>query len=195
MPRGRTGRSSWAAVSAVSPRGAPAGSSWASSACSRFTVWVRVLTTSSRCSTRARSAVTASSTVTVRSPAALWRPPPPRSRRRRRSCGRARWTASGRGRRAWRARPPRRSRRRTAGWPGVRPARRRPRSPTRRRASGRRSGAGRGSPRVTGTRIVASGRSPGPTAAAVHDALCGSTPITIRSDSLVLSDTQPPRRT
>ena len=69
--RGRTARSSWAAVSASSSRGAPPGSSWVSSTCSRFTVWVRVLTTSSRCSTRARSAVIASSTATVRSPAAV----------------------------------------------------------------------------------------------------------------------------
>jgi hypothetical protein len=46
---------------------------------------------------------------------------------------------------------------------------------------------------LTGLRIVASDYSPGPTAAAVHDALCGSIPITTRADSVVLLDTEPPR--
>jgi hypothetical protein len=41
--RGRMLRSAAAAVSAVSPRGRPAGMSWASSACSRLMVWRRHL--------------------------------------------------------------------------------------------------------------------------------------------------------
>ena len=47
------------------------GASRVSSTCSLFTVWVRVLTTSSRCSTSARKTVIVSSTATVWSPAAV----------------------------------------------------------------------------------------------------------------------------
>ena len=53
--RSRTRRSISAARAALRPRGAPAGIRWVSTTCSRLTVWVRVLTRSSRCSTIARS--------------------------------------------------------------------------------------------------------------------------------------------
>ena len=71
VSRGRIGRSSWAALSASRSRGAPPGSSRVSSTCSLLTVWVRVLTTSSRCSTSARKTMIASSTATVWRPAAV----------------------------------------------------------------------------------------------------------------------------
>ena len=69
---GRPPRSSAAAVAALNPAGAPPGMSWVSSVWSRLIVWVRARTRSSRCSTSARSAATASSTCTVlRCPAVI----------------------------------------------------------------------------------------------------------------------------
>jgi hypothetical protein len=59
--RGRTRRSRPAAASALSSRGAPPGTRCASSTCRRFTVWVRALTRSSRCSVSARNAIASSS--------------------------------------------------------------------------------------------------------------------------------------
>ena len=93
-PSGWMLRSAAAAVPAVSPRGSPAGTSWASSACSRWMVCVRVRTRSSRCPVRTRRAAMASSTTAVLSRVAACARCRPTGRRPGRSCGRARWRAS-----------------------------------------------------------------------------------------------------
>ena len=176
--RGRTRRSSCARCRRSARRGAPPGIRWVSSACSRFTVWVRARP--GRRGARPAPAARRSASSTAPAPAgAVHAATPTETRRPRRSCGRARSTASAPGRPAWPGTSTTASPSANSRVASGAPNRRRPRSPTSARASGGRTGAAAGSPaRLTATRSVASGCSDASTAAAVQDALCGSTAIT-----------------
>jgi len=166
-------RSAAAAVSAVSPRCRPAGSSWASSACCCLMVWVRARTRS-RCSVGARRAAMASSMTAVWRRAAV---PPDRA-----SAGSdlrpCQSRAAGRGGPVSRARRPRR-RRRWPAWPSVRrPGRSRLRSPRLGGTSGWRTAHLPVAVALTLTRITARGCRRLSTATAVRDALWGSIAMT-----------------
>jgi hypothetical protein len=143
---GRTRRNRAAAVSAVSFRPAPAGTSSASSRCSRLRAWVRVATRSSRRSDSSRSTVAWSWTPTwcsrwlpraaraieTASPVSWLRPwPVDSSRTRAASLAGTSMTCSPSA---------------TSCWARTRPTRRRPRSPSAAAATVWRSGAGSGGP-------------------------------------------------